>query len=97
MITKHKGFIILGSTGCSCCRCDNFVQGIFQDEESAKATVENHRRNKTVASQYAKTGNYTIKPVDYELINDGRVIIGDRVMDNESFILTGESEYYAFS
>jgi hypothetical protein len=97
MITKHNGFIILGSTGCSCCRCDNFVQGIFQDEESAKATVESHQRNKTVSSQYSKNGNYTIKPVDYELINDGRVILGDRVLENESFVLTGESEYYAFS
>lgn len=97
MITKHNGFIILGSTGCSCCRCDNFVQGVFQDEESAKATVESHRRNKTVSSQYSPTGNYTIKPVDYELINDGRIILGDRVLDNDSFVLTGESEYYAFS
>lgn len=97
MITKHNGFIILGSTGCSCCRYDNFVQGIFVNEEDAKATVENHRRNKTVASQYSKTGNYTIKPIEYELINDGRVILGDRVLDNISFTLTGEDNYYAFS
>lgn len=97
MITKHNGFIILGSTGCSCCRCDNFVQGIFDNEEDAKATVEHHRRNKTVASQYSKTGNYTIKPVEYELISDGRVILEDRVLESTSFTLTGEDNYYAFS
>lgn len=96
-LTKHNGFIILGSTGCSCCRCDNFVQGIIQTEDEAKALVESHKRNKTVASQYSATGVYTIKPVEYELISDGRVIVCDRVMDDENFVLTGEDEYYAFS
>lgn len=97
MITKHTGFIVLGSTGCSCCRRLNFVQGIFKDEEAAKAAVDYHRSQKTVSSQYSATGNYNIKPVDYELINDGRVIIGDRVIDIDSFVLTGEDDYYAFS
>lgn len=96
-ITKHTGFIILGSTGCSCCRYDNFVQGIINTEEEAQELVASHKRNKTVASQFSATGNYTIKAVAYELISDGRVIVCDRVMDNESFVLTGEDEYYAFS
>jgi len=96
-ITKHNGFIILGSTGCSCCRYENFVQGIIKTEEEANTLVESHKRNKTVSSQYSATGVYTIKRIEYELISDGRIILCDRVMDNENFVLTGADEYYAFS
>lgn len=97
MITKHNGFVILGSTGCSCCRSENFVQGIFKTEADAKATIEHHRRQKTLASQFSETGKYIVSPISYELISDGRVIIGDRVIDTDTFMLRGESEYYAFS
>ena len=97
MITKHTGFIILGSTDCYDSRSENFVQGIFKDEESAKATVEHHRRQKTVSSKFSETGKYTVKPVDYELINDGRILIAGRVLDNDIFLLRGEDEYFSFS
>jgi len=88
--STKKGFILIGTTGCSCCRCNNFCSGIFSTKEEAQKEKEYHIRNKTCASQYSRTGNYDIKEVSYNLLSDDRIIIGGRVFESSTFEETGE-------
>lgn len=88
-IEKKTGFMIHGSTGCTCCRDENFIEGLYVSAEEAFRDVDYHARRGTVRSQYSKTGVYTVKEVQYELLPDGRVIIDKRVFDDEKFYETG--------
>lgn len=89
MIQKKTGYFIHGSTGCSCCREDNFIEGLYISAEEAFRDVDIHTRNRTVRSQYSETGIYTVQEIEYELLEDGRVIIGNRVFDDEKFYESG--------
>lgn len=44
------------STGCSCCRDENFCEGPFETLEDAKNSARSHCKNKTIASQFAPNG-----------------------------------------
>lgn len=88
--TKFNGFIVHGSTGCSCCRNENFVSGIYDDEDSAMENAIYHQKQRTVRSQYSDTGIYSVIQLEYELFEDGRILIGRRVFDDKSFWESGE-------
>lgn len=81
-IVKKAGYLVHGSTSCSCCQSENFLEGIFDDPKDAKFTVDHHMQHKTCASQYSETGVYTVFKCEYEELQDGRVIIGDRIFDS---------------
>lgn len=88
-ISKHTGFFIHGSTGCSCCRNENFVCGIQHSLDEALERAIRFHESKTVCSQYSDNGIYSIREIDYEKLPDGRVIIGSRVFEDESFYESG--------
>ena len=44
------------STGCSCCRNENFCEGPYETLEEARESARYHHRNKTLASQFASNG-----------------------------------------
>lgn len=84
------GFIIIGTTGCSCCRNENFVDGLFDTIEQAKSKAQNHTERRTVRSQYSDTGIYEIRRIEYLQLPDERIVIGSRVFDDRYFFETGE-------
>ena len=86
---KKIGYIIHGSTGCSCCSNDNFIEGLYEDQDSAIDSVISHRKNHTVCSQYSDTGIYTIREIQYEEISDGRIIIEGYVFNDKNFVIEG--------
>lgn len=88
-IEKKTGILIKGSTGCTCCRDENFITGFYSDIEEARGIALSKYERKAVASQYAKNGVYTIMEVEYELLHDvndpdnDRIILQGRVFDGE--------------
>jgi hypothetical protein len=75
-----KVWFLHASTGCSCCREDNFEAGPFKTEADASERAEAYRSSRRLSSQYSRTGNYTVSDaVDAELLPDGRIIVEDRV------------------
>jgi hypothetical protein len=88
--TKHTGYLIYGQTGCTCCRSDNFIHGLFDNLDDARERQASHKRERTISSQYSNTGIYSILQYEYEKLWDGRIIIGDRIFDDESIYKWGE-------
>jgi hypothetical protein len=88
-ISKLTGFFIHGSTGCSCCRNENFVCGIQHSLDEALERAIGFHESKSVCSQYSDNGIYSIREINYEKLPDGRVIIGSRIFEDESFYESG--------
>lgn len=88
-IEKKTGYVIFGCTGCTCCESENILDGVYVEEEEALNAAEGHERRRTVASQYSRTGIYSVMKIQYELLPDDRIIIGNRVLDSESFYESG--------
>lgn len=86
---KKIGFIIHGSTGCSCCREDNILRGISESLDDALEAAIGLHDSKAVCSQYSSNGIYSIREVEYELLPDGRIIIDNRVFEDEFFYESG--------
>lgn len=98
-LVKIKKFFVLGSTGCSCCRSDNFVDGPYDTAESALDATAYHERNKTVASQYARNGIYEVREIEVEyLVGDerDRWIVDTRIFEGHLYD-NGEDLYNNFS
>lgn len=93
-IEKKTGIIIKASTGCSCCRDENFISGFYNDLEEAREAALRKYERKSVASQYASNGVYTIMEVEYELLHDAndpdndRIILQGRVFDGECLYIS---------
>ena len=91
-LTKKVGYYVYGRTGCTCCSNENFVGGLDLTLDKAIESVKWHISNRTVCSQYSPTGEYSVYQVDYEVLPDGRVIVGDRVLESEDeFHLYGDA------
>ena len=82
--TDTTGYIVHGSTGCSCCRDSNFVDGIFDTLIEAMESAESDHKRSRVASQYSRNGIYTIREIKYETLVDGRIILNDRVYTDKN-------------
>jgi len=79
-VEKIKVWFVAARTGCSCCASENFEAGPFKTEADAVERADSYRSQRRLASQYSKTGNYSVSDaVDAELLPDGRVIAEDRV------------------
>ncbi len=96
-IHKKTGYVVCGSTGCTCCKSENFVDGLYDDVSAAIDSASSHSKRGTVRSQYSKTGIYTVREIVYEQLPDGRVIVGSRVFESSSFWESGEDVYDAFA
>lgn len=78
-MSEKKVYLIECRTGCSCCASDNHFRGPYRTKEEAQARIDRFKRgvNNPVASQYSKTGNYSIDEFSYEEISGDRMIIGE--------------------
>ncbi|HVI43160.1 MAG TPA: hypothetical protein VM577_21335 [Anaerovoracaceae bacterium] len=79
---SNVAYLVYCSTGCSCCRGDNHYRGPFASQEDAQKAVDHYKTIPLVASQYSRTGNYSIETATVEPISNGRLIInGTRIAD----------------
>jgi phosphodiesterase/alkaline phosphatase D-like protein len=83
---KTQRYLIHGSTGCSCCRNENFLCGIYDTLVQAMQRAEEYVKSQRVCSQYSKTGIYTVYEIGYEELIDGRIIIGNHIFDDKHSI-----------
>lgn len=76
-----KAYVVYCSTGCTCCSSDNHYRGPFSSREVAERKCQEYHESKTLASQYARNGRYSIEEHDAEILPDGRVIVDDTVFE----------------
>lgn len=69
-------FIVRVSTGCTCCSNENFIQGPYLERAGAEACADSHKRNRTLASQYAVDGRQEILEVPYEIAGEWIILDG---------------------
>lgn len=85
-VEEFDAYIIHAQTGCTCCNNDNFIEGIFKTIEEARQRRNYHIENRTLASQYAKNGIYTIYKVHCIKYEDSNGIIVDhKYFENKDF------------
>jgi len=90
---EFDAYLIHGSTGCTCCSYENFIEGIFKTIEEAQERKKYHTEHCTVASQYSRTGRYTIYKVKCKKYsNNSRIIVGHETFDSKNF--HENREYY---
>jgi hypothetical protein len=91
-LLKQTGFIIHGSTECTCdgCFTENFVTGMFMSVEGAIEQAKQFVDSGTVRSQYSNSGIYTIRRTKFERLPDGRIIVVKRVFEELNFFETGK-------
>lgn len=77
--TKSIAFFIQCETGCSCCSQENHITGPYRSLKYAQRLILEYISAKRLASQYSKTGRYTILWEEAEILPDGRIIIEDRI------------------
>jgi len=88
-VEKKTGYLVFGCTGCSCCESENFINGIYESCDDAEESAKQSHCRKSVASQYAASGIYTVREVKYEELSDGRIILGNRVFDDVNIYESG--------
>jgi len=82
-LEKKTGFIIHGTTGCSCdsCKDEQFIDGIYETADVADIAALEFAIKGTIKSQYSNTGIYSIYRIEYEIIDEERIIIGNSVIE----------------
>lgn len=96
IITK-PAFLIFCSTGCSCCRSENYYQGFYDTLEEAIEIATYKWRNKSIRSQYSDNGEYTIYEVAIEEISHDRIILDGQVVFKKDEDVCEYTEFYPFS
>lgn len=77
---RTTAYLVECRTGCSCCAEENHWRGPFSSQDAADKAVESFKAMPLLASQFSRTGVYSIRPATCEILDDGRMIIdGDRV------------------
>lgn len=60
-------WILICSTGCTCCRHENFIQGPYFTEDEADKEIQRFISRKRLSSQYSESGRYTKAKIPYEI------------------------------
>jgi Ni,Fe-hydrogenase I small subunit len=86
-LEKIKVWYIEASTGCTCCRDQNFYQGFFRTKEEAEGIAKKWgtKGNNPLGSQYARYGIYKVHETEAEILPDERIIALDRVYQKDHF------------
>lgn len=71
----QKAWVVHCSTGCTCCKNENFYQGPYRTIEDAEQSAAYNRQNPILRSQYSDTGVYKVEEVS--LVDLGVVLIID--------------------
>jgi hypothetical protein len=74
-----QAFMVSSETGCSCCASDNHWCGPFSSREIAETYQQQFILSRRCASQYAPYGIHRVHEFSAEVLEDGRIIIHDRV------------------
>jgi len=82
------------ATGCSCCNNENHYTGPYRKLESAQAAVEQFRKDRKLASQYSKTGNYSICWAELEMLSDGGLLDREDSAFFPGFVDEGAEQSY---
>jgi len=79
-------FFIGCQTGCSCCRDENHHTGPYRSLHYARELVKEYTKTRRLASQYARSGHYSIGWCEVEIMPDGRIVYEDedRIFDGFS-------------
>lgn len=79
-LPKATHYMVFASTGCSCCRDNNWAEH-FTSLESAWHCAQASWDCKSVASQYAERGVYSIHEIEVEILPGDRLVFGSSVLD----------------
>lgn len=83
-MNTEKLYYIECRTGCTCCRCENHLRGMFITKESAERRVELFKKMPLLSSQYSSTGVYTIVDVDIKAtLEDGTILVASKDTRNQ--------------
>lgn len=93
-IPSTAAYFTISTTGCTCCRQENQIEGPFLSLEDARSNRDANYRTKQFASQYADHGVHKIGWAPYEQLPDGRLIIGDRIFQPETTFIGHPDNYY---
>lgn len=78
-------------TGCTCCSYENHSRGLYATMAEAERRVKNFESIPLLASQFSKTGRYSIRFHDAEKLPDGRMIVADeRVIGTDKIYAVDE-------
>lgn len=69
------GWTIHCSTGCSCCREDNYNQGIFLEKKDAEEFMKTFHTG--LASQFSKYGEKSLQEIRFDF---GKLDGGERIL-----------------
>ena len=89
-MNKKTGYYIYGRTACSCCREDNFISGMYDTIDAGIEEMAVYEKYARVCSQYSPTGIYTLFELEYEQLEDGRIII-DKYIFEPGFCESGHT------
>ena len=82
-LTEGSLYFIYCRTGCTCCSEKNHVRGPYASLQDAEKRVAYYLSESSkfwpLGSQYARRGRYNIETKAFEILPDGRAIVGDRV------------------
>lgn len=106
---KNSFFVIVASTGCTCCSDKDHLRGPYKNKSDAERRIKYYHAENSkfwpLASQYARRGSYSINEISFELISKGRIILDDRIVRkleaipefikvNEDGTVEGNEEYF---
>lgn len=67
-------YFVRVSTGCSCCREQNFIEGPYRSRDEAQKWCEHHHKRATLSSQFADNGHQDIIELEYERAGNWLII-----------------------
>ena len=77
-----KCFLVVVGTGCTCCRDDNFIEGVWRTREAAQARADYHLKYATLRSQFSDNGRANVLEIDY-------VLAGEWIILDERYAVKG--------
>lgn len=90
----NTAYIIVGSTGCSCCSNENFAEGPYFDPDDAERSINHYRSYKRLASQYADRGHWRILEYKNARIYGDKILIEDHIFDMDRSTIENDPSFY---
>ena len=83
--TSVMMYAYTGSTGCSCCRSDNFTRGPYETAEDVLEAVRCSYEAKEVCSQYSTNGVYSIYKLEVLPLFDDTFLVGNTCIEYHGY------------
>lgn len=95
-IQTRNGFVIFCSTGCSCCRDENYWVGLYDNLEDTIEAAKSRWKSKSLCSQYSSNGEYYIHEIKVEDISHNRVIIENKLVFDKDEYIREDTESFSY-